>query len=339
MKFTEILEKLACDIKEYKVFGDPDVFQVSSLEEATQGSITYVESLRYGHLLETTAASAVILPPDQSLQEKATGSGLAWLTTDNPRLLFAQTIHLFYKSFRPDSGIHPSAVIAQDAQLGANVAVGAHVVINSNVKIGNNVCIHPNVVIYPGVILGDRSILHANCTLHERTIIGSDCVIHSGAVIGAEGFGFVPTKDGWYKIEQSGFVILEDGVEVGCNSTIDRPAVGETRIKSQTKIDNLVHIAHGCTVGSGCAFAAQVGLAGGVEIGDRVILAGQVGVANQVKIGKGAIVSAQSGIHSDVEPGEVMSGSPAVPNKLYLKVSAIYKRLPQMYQAFKQSAK
>jgi UDP-3-O-[3-hydroxymyristoyl] glucosamine N-acyltransferase len=164
-------------------------------------------------------------------------------------------------------------------------------------------------------------------------------VIHSGAVIGSEGFGFVPTKEGWYKMEQSGFTVLEDGVEVGCNSTIDRPAVGRTLIKSQTKLDNMVHIAHGCTVGSGCALAAQVGLAGGVEIGDRVILAGQVGVANQVKIGKGVIVSAQSGVHSDVEAGQVISGSPAVPNKLYLKVSAIYKRLPEMYQLFKEIAK
>jgi UDP-3-O-[3-hydroxymyristoyl] glucosamine N-acyltransferase len=169
--------------------------------------------------------------------------------------------------------------------------------------------------------------------------MGNDCVIHSGAVIGAEGFGFVPTADGWLKMEQSGYVVLEDGVEIGCNSTVDRPAVGETRIGKNTKLDNLVHIAHGCQIGKNCAMAAQVGLAGGVKIGDRVILAGQVGVANQAKIGDGAIASAQTGIHNDVAPGEIVSSSPAVPHKIYLKSSAIYKRLPEIYQTVKQLQK
>jgi UDP-3-O-[3-hydroxymyristoyl] glucosamine N-acyltransferase len=164
-------------------------------------------------------------------------------------------------------------------------------------------------------------------------------VIHSGAVIGAEGFGFVPTRQGWFKLEQSGYVILENGVEVGCNSAIDRPAMGVTRIGRNTKIDNLVHIAHNCQIGENCAFAAQVGLAGGVKVGNAVILAGQVGVANQSQIGDGAIASAQTGIHGDVAAKEVVSGSPAVSNKLYLKVSAIYKRLPEMYQTFKQLQK
>jgi len=135
------------------------------------------------------------------------------------------------------------------------------------------------------VHIGDRTILHANCTIHERVQIGNDCVIHSGAVIGAEGFGFVPVPEGWFKMEQSGIVVLEDGVEIGCNSTVDRPAVGETRIGSQTKIDNLVHIAHNCQIGQACALAGQVGMAGGVKLGNRVILAGQVGIANQAVSG------------------------------------------------------
>ncbi len=168
----------------------------------------------------------------------------------------------------------------------------------------------------------------------ERSKIGSDCVIHSGAVIGGEGFGFVPIPDGWYKIQQSGYVVLEDGVEIGCNSTVDRPTVGITRIGKNSKLDNLVHVAHGCTVGENCALAAQVGLAGGVKLGNRVILAGQVGVANQAEIGDNAIASAQTGIHGNIKAGEAVSGSPAVPNKLYLKVSAIYKKLPEMYKIF-----
>ncbi len=137
-------------------------------------------------------------------------------------------------------------------------------------------------------------------------------------------------------MEQSGRTVLEDGVEIGCNTTIDRPAVGETRIGRNTKIDNLVQIGHGCQVGENCAMAAQVGLAGGVKVGNRVILAGQVGIANQAKIGDGAIATAKTGIHNDVAPGTIVSGIPAIPHKLFLKVAAIYNRLPEVYQTFKQ---
>jgi UDP-3-O-[3-hydroxymyristoyl] glucosamine N-acyltransferase len=149
----------------------------------------------------------------------------------------------------------------------------------------------------------------------------------------------VPTAAGWHKIPQSGYVLLEEGVEIGCNSTIDRPTVGITKIGRNTKLDNLVHIAHNAQIGEACAMAAQVGIAGSVTVGNRVILAGQVGVANQAKIGDGAIASAQTGIHGEVGPGEIVSGSPAVANKVYLKASAIYKKLPEMYQAFRRLQK
>ena len=184
--------------------------------------------------------------------------------------------------------------------------------------------------------IGDRAVLHANCIIHERSRIGKDCVIHSGAIVGGEGFGFVPTKTGWFKMEQSGRTVLEDGVEVGSNSTIDRPAVGETRVGKGTKIDNLVQIGHGCKIGENCAIAAQVGLAGGVRVGNNVILAGQVGIANQASIGDGAIATAQAGIHNDIAAGEIVSDSPAIPYKLYLKTSAIHRRLPEFYQSLKQ---
>jgi UDP-3-O-[3-hydroxymyristoyl] glucosamine N-acyltransferase len=195
------------------------------------------------------------------------------------------------------------------------------------------------VVIYPQVEIGANTTLHANCTIHERSIIGANCVIHSGAVIGSEGFGFVPTPQGWFKMEQSGRTILEDGVEIGCNSAVDRPAIGETRIKRHTKLDNLVHIGHNCQIGENCAFAAQVGLAGGVKVGNGVLLGGQVGAANNVKIGDGAIATAQTGITGKIKDGEIVSGSPSVANKIYLKASAIYKRLPELYEIVKQIQK
>ncbi|MGB8697927.1 MAG: UDP-3-O-(3-hydroxymyristoyl)glucosamine N-acyltransferase, partial [Thermosynechococcaceae cyanobacterium] len=168
--------------------------------------------------------------------------------------------------------------------------------------------------------------------LHERSQIGKDCVIHSGVVIGGEGFGFVPTATGWFKMPQSGHVVLEDAVEVGSNSTIDRPSVGETRIGQGTKIDNLVQIGHGCQIGSHCVLVSQVGLAGGVRLGDHVILAGQAGVAEKMSIGSGAIITAQAGVIQDVAAGEIVSGTPAMPNKLWLRTSLLLRRLPELFQ-------
>lgn len=340
MKFSEILQTLdlasACNSLTTSPACNPEITGVAAIDEATSGTLSYIEGAKFASMVSKTNASALILPLDEALQAKATERGIAWIATSEPRLLFAKAIAIFYKPWQPTPEIHATAIIHPDAQIGENVYLGAHVVIQAGVKIGDRASIHPNVVIYPDAEIGDRTILHANCTIHERTRIGADCVIHSGAVIGAEGFGFVPTPDGWLKMEQSGYTILEDGVEIGCNTAIDRPAVGETRIGKNTKIDNLVQIGHGCQIGQNCAIAGQAGLAGGVKVGNRVILAGQVGVANQATIGDGAIATAKTGIHNNVEPGAIVSGIPAIPHKLFLKISAIYSRLPEMYQSFKQ---
>ncbi|QOV22427.1 UDP-3-O-(3-hydroxymyristoyl)glucosamine N-acyltransferase [Anabaenopsis elenkinii] len=340
MKFSEIIGRLGEGVIEHSLIttpeDDPEITGLAALNEATSGQLSYVEGARFATFVSQTHASALILPQDKTLQSQAEERGMAWIATPEPRLLFAQAIALFYQPYRPSPEIHPTAVIHPTAKLGNDVYIGPHVVISQKVEIGNGAIIHGNVVIYPDATIGDRTILHANCTIHERTRIGADCVIHSGAVIGAEGFGFVPTTTGWLKMEQSGYTVLEDGVEVGCNSAIDRPAVGETRIGSGTVIDNLVQIGHGCQIGAGCAIAGQAGLAGGVKVGNRVILAGQSGVSNQVKIGDGAIASAKSGIHHNVAAGEIVSGMPAIPHKLYLKASAIYNRLPEMYQSLRQ---
>lgn len=340
MKFSAIVEKLgdtaACNSLSANPDLDPEITGIAAIEEAAIGTLSYIEGAKFASRVGMTGASALVLPLDEALQGKAIERGIAWIAGSEPKLLFAKAIALFYKPFQPAPEIHSTAVIHPDTQLGQDVYIGPHVVIQAGVKIGNHACIHPNVVIYPGVEIGDRTVLHANCTIHERTRIGADCVIHSGAVIGAEGFGFVPTPHGWFKMEQAGCTVLEDGVEVGCNSTIDRPAVGETRVARNTKLDNLVHIGHGCQVGQNCAMAAQVGLAGGVKVGNHVLLGGQVGVANQARIGDGAIAAAKAGVHSNVEPGAIVSGIPAIPHKLFLKTSAIFNRLPEMYQTFKQ---
>ncbi|MDF5727629.1 MAG: UDP-3-O-(3-hydroxymyristoyl)glucosamine N-acyltransferase [Rhizonema sp. PD38] len=340
MKFSEIVQKLGDAVTSSSftanIDHNPEIIGMAAVDEATIGHLSYIEGAKFANMVGKTRASALILPEDESLQAQALERGVVWMASSQPRLLFANAIALFYQPWRPTPEIHPTAVIHPSAKVGSQVYIGPHAVIQQGVDIGNGVCIHPNVVIYPEVKIGDRTTLHANCTIHERTQIGANCVIHSGAVIGAEGFGFVPTKRGWVKMQQSGYTVLEDGVEVGCNSAIDRPSVGETRIGSGTIIDNLVQIGHGCEIGPGCALAGQVGMAGGVKLGKGVILAGQVGIANQVKIGDRAIGSAKAGIHSDVAPGDMVSGIPALPHKTYLKVSAAITRLPEIYQSLRR---
>ena len=287
MKFSEILRQFGDAVTNHSLTNnpdhDPEITGVAAIDEATNGSLSYVEGAKFGSFVSKTNATALILPEDEKLQVVAQEKSIVWIATQDPRLLFAQAIALFYQPYRPSPEIHPTAVIHPTAKVGDDVYIGPHAVIQHGVEIGNGAIIHPNVVIYPEAKIGDRTTLHANCTIHERTRIGADCVIHSGAVIGAEGFGFVPTRTGWVKMEQSGYTVLEDGVEIGCNTAIDRPAVGETRVGRNTIIDNLVQIGHGSQIGSGCAIAGQAGMAGGVKVGNRVILAGQTGIANQGK--------------------------------------------------------
>jgi UDP-3-O-[3-hydroxymyristoyl] glucosamine N-acyltransferase len=339
MKFSDLVQQLGIDNHHSLIVKpgcDPDLTGVEQIEQARSGTLSYIEGAKFAAYLTTTPASALVLPLDAELQSIATDRGIAWVAAAQPRKLLAEIIALFYQPFRLAPEIHPTAVIHPSVQLGEGVAIGAHVVIQADVTIGDEVCIHPNCVIYPKVTIAERTTLHANCTIHERSQIGADCMIHSGAVIGSEGFGFVPTSEGWLKMQQSGYAILEDGVEIGCNSTVDRPALGTTRIGRNTKIDNLVHIAHGCQVGENCVMAGQVGLSGAVTVGDRVILAGQVGIVDHVKIGDGAIASAKAGVHHDIEPGTMVTGIPAIPHKLFVKATAVFNRLPEMYQTLRR---
>jgi UDP-3-O-[3-hydroxymyristoyl] glucosamine N-acyltransferase len=339
MKFSELLKQLEKlsdrPFDQFSLADDPELTTIAPIAQAQGGQLTYLEGDKFADCLESTQA-AVILPNRPELIHQARTQGLAWVAVQDPKMLFAVAVRLFYQPFKPKPGIHPSAWIDPTVQLGQEVSIGPHVAIYEGVTIGDRVCLMANVVIYGGASIGADSWLHANCTIHERSIIGQHCIIHSGAVIGDEGFGFVPTAQGWQKLDQTGRVVLEDGVDVGVNSTIDRPAMGETRIGRGTKLDNMVHIGHGCQLGEGCAIAAQTGLAGGVELGKGVILAGQVGVANNVKMGDRAIASSKSGLHSDVPAGETVSGYPAIANSQWLKTSAIYRRLPEMQKLLRQ---
>lgn len=339
MRFSHLLSQLPAvgEASPRDLAADPEIAGAESLERAGEGQLSFLEP---GHApaasLETTTAAAVLLFPDPSLQELASARGLAWVAVPQPRLAFAEALEALFPRQRPAPGVHASAVVSADAILAADAHVGAHGVIGPACVVAEGCVLHPGVVLLQDVHLGRGCEIHANAVLHPGARLGEGCVVHSGAVIGSEGFGFVPTAEGWRKMPQTGRVVLEPGVEVGCGSMIDRPAVGETRVGAGTKIDNLVHVGHGVTIGPGCALAAQVGIAGGARLGKGVILAGQVGVANRATLGDRAIASSKSGIHGDVPAGEVVSGYPAIPNRLWLRCSAAFSKLPEMARSLRQ---
>jgi len=218
--------------------------------------------------------------------------------------------------------------VAPDAAIAAFVSIG------EGVRIGARTLLFPHVTVGDGATIGDDCVLHARVSVRERVTLGHRVVVQDGAVIGSDGFGFARTAEGaHHKIPQAGGVVIEDDVEIGANTTIDRPAVGETRIGAGTKIDNLVQIAHGVKVGRDVLLAAQVGIAGSTTIEDRVTLAGQVGVAGHLTLGKGVIASAQTGIPNSVDAGTFVSGYPAIENRDWLKASAIFRRLPELKKA------
>lgn len=342
MRFSTLLTHLS-ELSEGSprdLAADPDLITAAAVDQAAATELTFLEP---GHslaaALETCSAGALLLPPDAALQELASARGIAWVALKNPRLGFAEALEALYPPRRLPPGIHPSAVIAPGASLGRDVHIGAHVVVGEGSVIGDGSTLHAGAVLYDDVQLAEGCEIHANAVLHPGSRLGRGCVVHSTAVVGSEGFGFVPTASGWRKMPQTGLVVLEEAVEVGCGTTIDRPSVGETRIGAGTKIDNLVQIGHGVVTGRGCALASQVGIAGGATLGDGVILAGQVGVANRARIGDGAIASSKSGIHGEVASGEVVSGYPAIPNRLWLRCSAAFSKLPEMAKTLRQLQK
>ncbi len=342
MRFSSLLARIRAveEDSPRNLADDPEIGGAEALDRAGAGQLAFLEAgSALSAALAATGASALLLPLDAELQQQASERGLAWVALKHPRLAFAEALAVLHPPAAKPPGIHPSAVVDPGASVAVDAHVGAQVVIGPGCVVPRGCTLHPGVVLYEDVQLGEGCEIHANAVLHPGSRLGDGCVVQSNAVIGAEGFGFVPTASGWVKMPQTGRVVLEDGVEVGCGSTIDRPAVGETRIGAGTKIDNLVHVGHGVVTGRGCALAAQVGIAGGAVLGDGVILAGQVGVANRAVIGDRAIASSKSGIHGEVAAGEVVSGYPAIPNRLWLRCSAVFNKLPEMARSLRQLQK
>jgi UDP-3-O-[3-hydroxymyristoyl] glucosamine N-acyltransferase len=311
-----------------------EITGVAGIEQAGPGQLTFVANPKYAAAARNTKASAVIVADD--FPAVAT----AMLRSKNPYLTFARAIALFHPPSKYAPGTHPTAVIHPSANMGEGAHIGPYVVIGEDVEIGKNAVLLAHVVIYRGVKIGDNFLAHTHAVVREYCRLGNNVLLQNGVVIGADGFGFAKDDLGhWHKIPQPMPVIIEDDVEIQANSCIDRASVGETHIARGTKIDNLVQVGHGSHVGEHSLLAAQVGLAGSTEIGNKVILTGQVGVVGHCKVGDGAIVTPQSGVAGDVPAGAIVSGAPAIDHKLWLKVSALLSRLPEMAKALRTKPK
>jgi UDP-3-O-[3-hydroxymyristoyl] glucosamine N-acyltransferase len=324
MKLRELAKRLDCQLEGD---GEVDIRRVTGIEHAQAGDLTFVANRKYQQHLATTHASAIIL----STGAPAEGARASLLRASDPYLAFAKAVGLLTHTTPPPRGVDRLSAVAPSAKLGADVSVGPFVVVGDGAVIGSRSIVFPNAVIGPGAVIGDDCVVHSHVSIRERVQIGHRVILQDGAVIGSDGYGFVRQADGTHlKIPQHGDVVIEDDVEIGANTTIDRPAVGETRIGAGTKIDNLVQIAHGVVVGKRVLFAAQVGIAGSTTIEDDVVLAGQVGVAGHLRIGQGVVATAQTGVPNSVDAGTMISGYPAIPNREWLKASAIFRQLPAL---------
>jgi UDP-3-O-[3-hydroxymyristoyl] glucosamine N-acyltransferase len=303
---------------------------VAGIEDAGPGDLAFLANPRYAAHLARTKASAVILAPGQE-------TTLPSLLSANPYLAFVRAVALLRPLPRPGPGVHPSAQVDATAALGPDVHVGAFVVVGPRTRVGARSVLHAHVALYEDVTLGEDCMLHSGVQVRERCRLGNRVVVQNGAVIGGDGFGFARDGEGRYhKFPQVGTVVIEDDVEIGALTAIDRAALGETRIGRGTKIDNLVQIGHSVTVGEDTVLAGQVGVAGSSRIGSRVTLAGQVGVAGHLTIGDGVVATAQTGIPSSVEPGTVVSGYPAIENRAWLRASAVFAKLPDLQRRLRE---
>ena len=331
MRLDEIAARLNCRLEGP---GDLEITGVAGMDEATPNQLTFLANRKYRPKLRTTRAGAVILGLDEP------SPGRPALRSDNPYLVFARALELFTPPPKPAAGIHPTAVIAPGVKIGRNPSIGPYVVIEEDVELGDDCVLKSFVVIYRGAKIGNRFLAHAHAVVRENVIVGDDVILQNGAVVGGDGFGFAKQADGsYYKIVQAGTVIVENGVEIQANACIDRATIGETRLHRGVKVDNLVQVGHSCDVGENTLLCGQAGLAGSTKLGRNVVLAGQVGVAGHLTLGDNVIATAQSGIPADVESGKIVSGYPAIDNVQWLKCSAVFNKLPELYSEVRKSRK
>lgn len=303
---------------------DCPVTGIAGLDTVAEGEVTFVTSERYLDAAVQSSALAIIAPPSLFVAEKP------MIHVDDPRTAFAHALSLFDWRRHPLPGIHPSAQLARSAGIHAHAAIGAHVAVGEFAIIGDGCVIYPNVVIGDHVEIGPGTIIYPNAVIYSRCTIGQRVIIHAGAIIGSDGLGFQPTRDGWVKLPHLGTVIIEDDVEIGANTTIDRATTGQTLIGAGTKIDNLVQIAHNVKVGAHCMILSQAGISGSCVLEEGVIIGGQAGLKDHLHLGAGSVVIAQAGLSRDVKANTIVSGYPAQLHAVELKYEAALRRVPDL---------
>lgn len=324
MKLSELASRLGLELRGD---GATEILIPAPIEAAGPGTIVFVAGEKYAPMLESTSASCVIVPA-----ELASRARCPLLISANPYYDFARVLEVFFPPLRPPAGIDPTAKVAEDAKIGEGASIGAYTVIGAGVRIGKNARIFPHVTIYPSVTIGDDFVCHSQVSIREGASIGNRVTLLNGAVIGADGFGFGEHEGGLFKIPQVGTVVLEDEVEIGAHSTIDRATIGATILHRGVKLDDQVHIGHNCEIGEYSRFAAHTGIAGSTRIGKWCQFGGQTGCADHVNIGDRVMVAAKSGIHADVKSDTIVGGIPAVEVRIWRRYSAVIGRLPELFR-------
>ena len=327
------MEFSAKQIAEYlqgTIVGDENakVNTFAKIEEGTPGALSFLANPKYTNYIYDTQSSIVLVNKDFVPEQEIKAT---LIKVDNAYESLAKLLTL-YESMKPKrTGISPLASIAASAKLGKNVYIGPFACIEDGVEIGDNTAIHPHVAIESHAKVGADTTIYPNVTIYHDCIVGSRCIIHAGAVIGADGFGFAPSAEGYEKIPQIGIVVIEDDVELGANTCVDRATMGTTVVHRGVKLDNLIQVAHNVEIGSNTVMAAQVGIAGSTKIGEWCMMGGQVGIAGHAKIGDRVSLGAQSGVPGSIKGGLSLIGSPPIDPRLFARSTAIFKRLPEMY--------
>jgi UDP-3-O-[3-hydroxymyristoyl] glucosamine N-acyltransferase len=304
---------------------------IAAIDQATPREITFISKGKYARLAPQSQAGAFIVSPENADLDRPR------IIVSNPYLAYAQVATAFAPPRRRWPGVSNQACLGRDVELGQEVSIAPLVFVGDRVRLGDRVTLMPGCVLGDDVQVGPDSVLYPNVTVLERCQLGARVIIHSGTVIGADGFGFVPGKDGHFKIPQLGVVVVEDDVEIGANCTIDRAALGETRIGRGTKIDNLVQVAHNVVIGENSILVAQVGISGSVKIGKGVAIGGQAGLVGHIEVGDGVQITAQAGVTNSVKAGQIVGGTPALPYREAIRVHTVLAKLPEIYQRLKQA--
>lgn len=320
-------------ILEGDIVGDPEVevSKLSKIEEGTKGSLTFLANPKYNPYIYSTQASIIIVNKTFELENDISTT---LIKVEDAYQSFSKLLEYYNQVKLNKQGIEQPSFIAETAKLGNDIYIGAFSYIGDNVTLGNNVKVFPNAYIGENVTIGDNSIVFAGAKIYSETIIGNNCVINSGVIIGADGFGFVPDKNGEYsKMPQIGNVIIEDNVDVGAATTIDRATLGSTIIRRGVKLDNQIQIAHNVEIGKNTVIAAQTGIAGSAKIGENCLIGGQVGIAGHITIGNNVRVQAQSGIGRHVKDNEILQGSPSFTFGDWNKSYVHFKNLPKIVKS------